>query len=419
MRLNGKGLAHAKQLVAQGRVNRDDPWSFDSDDRSALLGDPPDWDNYARWFLGIREDENPETRARFAYPFGKNGLLYRSAVIAIKQRAAQQQHITIAKAADMLMELIDGEKAARVRTVILTSDQPGFSQWVQLIPLGHVRTVDGREFIMNEEDAQHILERFRARVTDLPVTVEHVDLAGAVGWLRTLELRLPREDAEQLPEHGLWGLVEWTERGFGLVTKKAFRSMSPEILLSNDDPPHAVELLGASLVTNPALDGLALVATRLSQNETEKEKKMAENETLEKTVAELKAEVAALQHELDATKDENATLREQLEAEWCERKMTELKVSRIVTEELERLGREILKTGNRELYDMWAQTLPEKKYPTTARIGEPEKVTDEDVEFFETFEGEKALMSRAREIARKNNVPLSQALTQLAGKMWR
>lgn len=143
------------------------------------------------------------------------------------------------------------------------------------------------------------------------------------------------------------------------------------------------------------------------------------DQNLEEMVVQLKTQLAELQKALDQAQDENAQLREQIEAAWRERQMTELKASRLVTEELERLGREILKTGNKELFEMWAQTLPERKLPATERIGEPEKNSDQDVEFTETFEGEKALMARAREVARKNNIPLSQALNQVAGKVWR
>ncbi|MGQ9854967.1 MAG: phage protease, partial [Candidatus Oleimicrobiaceae bacterium] len=393
--------------INQGNVDRSSGWEFTAEDSNRLLGDPPDWDAYALWFLGIREEENPETKARFAYPYGKNGKVYRSAVIAAKQRAAQQQHLPISRAADELLTMIDGEQAARARTVELSAqDIQGVTQWVQLLPLGHVRTVDGRQFVFDAEDGAKVLAVFQARVGDLPVTVEHVSFAGAVGWVRSLELRLPRDGEEAGPDHGLWALVEWTARGFELLRDRAFRAMSPELLLDRRNPPHVVELVGASLVTAPAIDGMALVAKR------EKGEVMAELNEHE-TRTQLEEELQMLRAALDQAQDEIGRLKEELQAERLQRKMAELKASRLITEELERLAVDIFRAGGEELFTRWAETLPQRKAPPTGRIGEPEQEKAEVVEFAETFPGERALLAKAKKLSREKGISLAEALSRI------
>lgn len=109
--LNGKGVAHAKALVKDGKVN-DGKWDFTTEDENALLGkDGSDWANYAQWFLGIHTEATEKTKGRFAYPFGKGGEVYRKAIIAAKSRAVQQGHDAVEKAADAILQMIDKPKS--------------------------------------------------------------------------------------------------------------------------------------------------------------------------------------------------------------------------------------------------------------------------------------------------------------------
>jgi len=108
--LNTPGNSHARSLVEGGKVDRESSWAFSGDDGNKILGDPPDWSNYAKWFLGVNRQENEETKARFRYPFGKDGKVFRSAVIAIKQRAAAEGDVAVAEAAGRLLEMIDKDK---------------------------------------------------------------------------------------------------------------------------------------------------------------------------------------------------------------------------------------------------------------------------------------------------------------------
>ena len=109
VKLNGKGRSHAKSLIADGKVDKDSSWSFSAEDGNKILGDPPDWADYAKWFLGEDTSAAEKTKDRYKYPFGKSGKVYRSGVIAAKQRAAQQGESEIADASGGLLESIDKE----------------------------------------------------------------------------------------------------------------------------------------------------------------------------------------------------------------------------------------------------------------------------------------------------------------------
>ena len=114
--LNAAGASHARSLVASGSVDKTSDWSFSAEDGNALLGaNGDDWANYGKWFLGIDSSQAAKSKAYYKYPFGKGGKVYRSAVIAIKQRAAQENVAGIESEASDLLTKIDGKSAASLQ----------------------------------------------------------------------------------------------------------------------------------------------------------------------------------------------------------------------------------------------------------------------------------------------------------------
>ena len=121
-RLNSKGYDYATTLIKEDKVDRDSDWSFSSEEENALLGeDGDDWDNYAKWFLLEDEDANEETKGRYKFPFGKDGKIYRKALTAIRQRAAQFDYVDVFEAAGKLIDMIDEEKALAMDYSALTA----------------------------------------------------------------------------------------------------------------------------------------------------------------------------------------------------------------------------------------------------------------------------------------------------------
>jgi hypothetical protein len=110
-KLNSAGNSNANSLVDSGKVDRDSSWSFTAEDGNKLLGaSGDDWTEYSKWHLGIDPGEDPKTKAHYKYPFGKGGKVYRSGIIAAKQRAGQQGATDILNAAGKILDKIDKKK---------------------------------------------------------------------------------------------------------------------------------------------------------------------------------------------------------------------------------------------------------------------------------------------------------------------
>ncbi len=101
--------------------------------------------------------------------------------------------------------------------------------WVELIPAGQtIKGRDGREFV--NDNPQGIVDVFAANGAPLPLDLEHAtelkapngDAAPAVGWIEELQIR----------EGGaIWGRIDWTDQGRQLVSSRAYRYLSPVLLL--------------------------------------------------------------------------------------------------------------------------------------------------------------------------------------------
>lgn len=110
-KLNPKGYDNALELVKAGKVDKDGEWDFTTDDGNALLGEDGDnWSNYGKWFLGIDTQADKETKAHYGYPYGKDGRVYREALIATRQYAGRFNLDDIFDAAGKLLDIIDEEK---------------------------------------------------------------------------------------------------------------------------------------------------------------------------------------------------------------------------------------------------------------------------------------------------------------------
>jgi len=108
LKISSKAVSQAKSLIAAGKINEDGAWSFNAADGNALFSSVgEDWKKYGAWFLVFDDEADEETKARYKYPYGKGGKIWRRAVIAIKQRASQQNWEELVSTADGLLEAID------------------------------------------------------------------------------------------------------------------------------------------------------------------------------------------------------------------------------------------------------------------------------------------------------------------------
>ncbi|MBW3604013.1 MAG: hypothetical protein KY460_03695 [Actinobacteria bacterium] len=108
-RVNDDGVAKARTMITSTQYVLDSDWSAaqpSPDDGNAAI-DRNGWKWFSDWHLTIDDDASDETKARYAFPFGDFDRVHRSALIAAKQRAAQNDHADVERAADELLELLD------------------------------------------------------------------------------------------------------------------------------------------------------------------------------------------------------------------------------------------------------------------------------------------------------------------------
>jgi hypothetical protein len=111
--LNEPALRHARALVRDGKVVRDerDDWSEAAPSASEENDfiDKKGWTEYSHWHLGIDKSEDAETKSAYSFPFGDFKRVHRGGVIAGESRAGQYDHDEIRDALKKLLDLIDKE----------------------------------------------------------------------------------------------------------------------------------------------------------------------------------------------------------------------------------------------------------------------------------------------------------------------
>jgi|SRR5258705_13422596 len=111
IRLNGRAYDHAKRLIADGRhvIDERDSWSEHrptTDQQNTFIAEHG-LAEYARWHLGIDDDQPENTKGRYAFPYGDFQRVHRCAVLAAETRAGQYNHHEIQTAVAHLHGEID------------------------------------------------------------------------------------------------------------------------------------------------------------------------------------------------------------------------------------------------------------------------------------------------------------------------
>ena len=112
-RLNKAAAEHARELIDAGTFDDTTEWSDaapSADDANKEI-DEESFDEFAEWHLGINPDASEGTKGRFAFPYGDFKKVNRAALIHAKQRAAQNDHSEIEKAADELLQRLDRKRS--------------------------------------------------------------------------------------------------------------------------------------------------------------------------------------------------------------------------------------------------------------------------------------------------------------------
>lgn len=151
---------------------------------------------------------------------------------------------------EYLGRLGDGRELVRCASELgaeaFAEDKP---RWIHILPGGtKVEARDGRKFTVEQyEDV--------AANSELPMLVdwEHASESGdtrAAGWVEELKV----EPAEAGSKAGIWGRVNWTDKGTGDVSGKQFRFLSPVVVGRREKGEFVVQSLRSVALTNrPAL----------------------------------------------------------------------------------------------------------------------------------------------------------------------
>lgn len=282
MKLNNDGVKNAEKLIRAGDVDVTSAWEFTTDDDNALLGDN-DWKEYSKWHLAIDETANPETKAYYKFPFGKNGKVYRSALIAIRQRAGQFNYTDIFDKAGGLLNMID-EK-------MTTFEE---EKWFTVFMDGKHKN-KGAKKEWTKEDVERIYEVNKDR--EIPLVVSHPsDNLPIFGYVRGL--RKKEENGRTILEARLKKISDWF---FNTLKKANFDKVS--IALEND----LATIRHIGFVENPAVEGMP--AVEFSDDYVfyiDKEQIMVNEklENLEKELEQLKREKNELVEKLIAFENE-------------------------------------------------------------------------------------------------------------------
>src|SRR3954468_21742618 len=111
--VNDDAVKHAKKLIDDGAFDDETSWSDaapSAKDANEEI-DSESYDEFARWHLAVDTDASEGTKGRYRFPYGDFAKVNRAALIHAKQRASQNGHDAIEKAADDVLQDLDAKRA--------------------------------------------------------------------------------------------------------------------------------------------------------------------------------------------------------------------------------------------------------------------------------------------------------------------
>lgn len=112
-RVNQAGVDKARSMIDSRHYDTGTPWSDAAPSAADENGqiERHGWDGYGEWHLAIDTDASEETKDRYGFPFGDFSRVNRAALIHAKQRASQNGHDEVARAAGDLLDHLDASRA--------------------------------------------------------------------------------------------------------------------------------------------------------------------------------------------------------------------------------------------------------------------------------------------------------------------
>ncbi len=112
-RVNESAVKHARKLIDAGTYDDTTEWSKAAPSAGEANKEihEESFDDFAEWHLAVDPDASEGTKGRYAFPYGDFAKVNRAALIHAKQRAAQNDHDEIEKAADDLLHRLDRKRS--------------------------------------------------------------------------------------------------------------------------------------------------------------------------------------------------------------------------------------------------------------------------------------------------------------------
>ena len=119
VKLNKRALQHAKELIQERRFVFDerDAWSEhqpSAEEENEFIRQHG-FNEYGKWYLGINDEKDEETKARYEFPYGDFDKVHRCALLSAESRAGQYKHYDIENAAAHLHGMIDAERPVHAK----------------------------------------------------------------------------------------------------------------------------------------------------------------------------------------------------------------------------------------------------------------------------------------------------------------
>jgi hypothetical protein len=111
-RVNKAAVKKARELIDRGRFDDATDWSDaapDADAENAYI-EKHGYDGFGAWHLAEDPDAGEETKRRYAFPYGDLTVVNRQGLIHAKQRASQNDHTEVEKAADDLLQRLEDKR---------------------------------------------------------------------------------------------------------------------------------------------------------------------------------------------------------------------------------------------------------------------------------------------------------------------
>ena len=112
-RVNEAGVRHARELIDAGEYDDTTEWSDaapSTEERNEEIEEAgrKEWSS---WYLAEDLDAGERTKARFRFPYGDFSRVNRAALVHAKQRASQNDHPAVERAADELLQRLDAKRS--------------------------------------------------------------------------------------------------------------------------------------------------------------------------------------------------------------------------------------------------------------------------------------------------------------------